>query len=212
MGGGPAARYGSGVSRTPAPEVAAVLLAHRFARILPRGALPRTLDEQGRRLCRWCRAPLDRRSIGYCGDECADEVAIRLSRAAVMALVDRRDGGVCSRCGLDTGQLLRIVDRLRQRSERRRLRSGALRDPSDLDAARWERLRAELAARGFGAVDRWHTPNLREADHVVAVAEGGGCCGLENFRTLCVPCHRAETRALRTRLRGRPRRPEARIG
>ena len=28
-----------------------------------------------------------------------------------------------------------------------------------------------------------------EADHVVAVAEGGGESDLQNFQTLCVPCH-----------------------
>ena len=32
------------------------------------------------------------------------------------------------------------------------------------------------------------------------VAEGGGLCGLSNLRTLCTPCHRSATRALRRRL------------
>ena len=40
-----------------------------------------------------------------------------------------------------------------------------------------------------------------QADHIVAVAEGGGGCGLENLRTLCTPCHRVETEQLRSRLR-----------
>ena len=35
---------------------------------------------------------------------------------------------------------------------------------------------------------------------VVPVAEGGGCCSLDNFRTLCTPCHQKETNALRQRL------------
>jgi hypothetical protein len=108
---------------------------------------------------------------------------------------------VCAICGLDTEQLERIVARLRDRSERRWLRSGSYRDPTDRDASRWERLRSELAGRGFGYVGRWHTPALWEADHVVAVSEGGGCCGLENYRTLCVPCHRRETGLLRKRTR-----------
>lgn len=43
-------------------------------------------------------------------------------------------------------------------------------------------------------VEKWH------ADHIVPVAEGGGDCGLDNFRTLCVPCHNQETAALRQRL------------
>ena len=40
-----------------------------------------------------------------------------------------------------------------------------------------------------------------QADHIEAVAEGGGSCGLKNLRTLCVPCHKNETEKLRSRLR-----------
>ena len=32
------------------------------------------------------------------------------------------------------------------------------------------------------------------------VAEGGGECDLSNYRTLCDPCHSAQTAALRRRL------------
>ena len=38
-----------------------------------------------------------------------------------------------------------------------------------------------------------------EMDHIIPVVEGGGDCGLENLRTLCVPCHRRETAALAKR-------------
>ena len=41
-----------------------------------------------------------------------------------------------------------------------------------------------------------------EADHIVAVAEGGDS-NLENIRTLCIPCHRGVTRELRARLKTR---------
>jgi len=40
-----------------------------------------------------------------------------------------------------------------------------------------------------------------QADHINPVAEGGGECGLENYRTLCVPCHRDVTRQLMSRLK-----------
>jgi len=33
----------------------------------------------------------------------------------------------------------------------------------------------------------WH------ADHVIPVFKGGGACGLENFQTLCVDCHKYKT-------------------
>lgn len=42
---------------------------------------------------------------------------------------------------------------------------------------------------------RWVGPGW-EADHIVPVVEGGGACGLDNFRTACIPCHKRETAAL----------------
>ena len=42
-----------------------------------------------------------------------------------------------------------------------------------------------------------------QADHILPVAEGGGCCSLDNFRTLCTPCHAKETAKLRRRLADR---------
>ena len=35
-----------------------------------------------------------------------------------------------------------------------------------------------------------------EIDHIIPVIEGGGCCGLDNLRTTCIPCHRKETKEL----------------
>lgn len=37
-------------------------------------------------------------------------------------------------------------------------------------------------------------------DHIVPVIEGGGCCGLVNYRQLCRKCHGVESGALRRRL------------
>ena len=48
----------------------------------------------------------------------------------------------------------------------------------------------------------WH------ADHIVPVVRGGGQCGLDNYRTLCVPCHKAETARL-ARERAEERRNQA---
>lgn len=51
--------------------------------------------------------------------------------------------------------------------------------------------------RGF--LGRW------EMDHIIPVAEGGGLCGLDGYRTLCPPCHGKESGALRKRLNERKR-------
>lgn len=53
-----------------------------------------------------------------------------------------------------------------------------------------------------------------EADHIKPVVEGGGQCGLENLRTLCVPCHKratAELAARRAQERKRAKQPELQL-
>lgn len=32
-----------------------------------------------------------------------------------------------------------------------------------------------------------------QADHIIAVVNGGGGCGLDGYQTLCVPCHKKKT-------------------
>ena len=32
-----------------------------------------------------------------------------------------------------------------------------------------------------------------EAAHIRPVNDGGGCCGLNNYKTLCIECHREES-------------------
>jgi 5-methylcytosine-specific restriction endonuclease McrA len=48
-----------------------------------------------------------------------------------------------------------------------------------------------------------------EADHVVAVAEGGGESDLQNFQTLCVPCHAKKSRAQKERSKTEKRKEAA---
>lgn len=38
-----------------------------------------------------------------------------------------------------------------------------------------------------------------DADHVIAVVERGGECGLDNYQTLCCPCHKRKTADLAKR-------------
>jgi len=43
-----------------------------------------------------------------------------------------------------------------------------------------------LWLRGFGG-------GFWDADHIIAVHDGGGSCGLDNIRTLCIACHKKNT-------------------
>lgn len=42
--------------------------------------------------------------------------------------------------------------------------------------------------------------SLWEADHIVAIADGGGECDLDNVATLCLRCHSIKSAELRKRL------------
>jgi 5-methylcytosine-specific restriction endonuclease McrA len=58
---------------------------------------------------------------------------------------------------------------------------------------------AKLAQQKYGVPRARLYSEWWDMDHLVPVIEGGGGCGLDNLRTLCIPCHRAETRALAAR-------------
>lgn len=51
-----------------------------------------------------------------------------------------------------------------------------------------------------GKIDRSSRWGPWEADHILAVLEGGGGCGLENFQTLCTGCHNSKTAEMRKRI------------
>ena len=40
-----------------------------------------------------------------------------------------------------------------------------------------------------------------QGDHIIPVAEGGGESDINNYRTLCTPCHRDVTKQLHQRLK-----------
>ena len=70
-------------------------------------------------------------------------------------------------------------------------------DPSYARRCVWARDRGKCALCATVAPARvghtWHM------DHIIPVIEGGGSCGLENLRTLCIPCHKKETAKLAAR-------------
>lgn len=129
----------------------------------------------GNRLCRWCGTEVVKPRICWCSDGCVHEYRIRSHSGYARSQVRKRDKGICSECGLDTIKLRRDMGRGTLEQQRQRMV--------------W-----------FGIKPSSHVPTLWEADHILPVAEGGGACGLENYRTLCLWHHKAATAKLHKRL------------
>jgi hypothetical protein len=150
---------------------------------------PQGRGPNGRRLCRWCKKEVPVGRIHWCGQECVEEYLVRSNPGHARRQVEKRDRGVCSGCGVDTNQLKRVMRALGMAIWRAEHMGGRA-------AAKYGRWKAALLAR----FPWFRLGHLWEADHVVPVAEGGGSCGLENLRTLCLGCHRRATAQLAARL------------
>jgi len=125
-------------------------------------------NADGEPICRWCRGAIRPPRRTFCSASCVHEWRVRSDVSYVREQVLARDRGECQLCGLN----------LRSAERRWRLARPA---PHDRTARRrWRQARP-----------RW------EADHVVPVADGGGGCGLENYRLLCRDCHVSVTSAWR---------------
>lgn len=147
-------------------------------RTMPGGNVLRTelpQGENGRALCRWCALEVPRGRFTFCSAWCVHEWKLRSNPGYLREQVLRRDKGICAVCRIDTLSAFRSLRRARGAGRAAML-------------ARW-------------GLKRFTRRSLWDADHILSVAEGGGECDLSNIRTLCLPCHRSATAALRARLR-----------
>lgn len=167
--------------------------------------------------CRYCKEkPLKGRRTAFCSDECVHEFKLRMYGSYARHFVKQRDHGVCCLCGFDTEKARRILLLLMQKYDTyfTHLWHQSLinyDDKCELTKQWTDRFqlynwhpsynayKTLLVALGFRKQHLW------EADHIKPVVFGGGESGLDNLRTLCVPCHRLETRKLRRALSGRKR-------
>lgn len=95
-----------------------------------------------------------------------------------------RDKGICAICQADTHA---------QSVEFHKLPRGAVDSPE-------EKRRDEFLQTHGVPWSRSSGRGWWDADHITPVIEGGGECRINNFRTLCLPCHRTETKKLHERL------------
>lgn len=182
---------------------------HRGAttdRTMPMGRAPR--GPSGERLCRWCHGPVGPGRRTFCGDGCVHEWRIRRDPSYVREQVFKRDRGICALCGIDTVAALKTVLQLREQAEAQVPWDGKWAMARAWNEEVVRRLNSLLESHGLPPDPPWtRTASLWDADHIVPVVEGGGTCGLDGYRTLCVWCHRQETAKLATR-RARERRPQ----
>lgn len=140
----------------------------------PAIATPFNAKESSRPCC-YCGKPRPRGRRRWCSDVCVIDYQVRKGDANVIRReLQKRDDGVCGRCGMDTKLLGRVLWHLSW---------------DHRDADRFLRRQLEIHSRY----------TLWDADHIVPVSEGGGGCGLDGYRTLCLWCHRGETSALAKR-------------
>ena len=148
-------------------------------------------------LCLICGDAYDdarREALGhpFCGEPCAKSFRVKTRVGFARAELFKLERGVCQACGLDCDALLSKLIAEPSVPERARMLEAA---GGTVPFVCFSSARAAAIARAPRAGDLW------QADHIVPVAEGGGECGLENFRTLCDGCHRRATKDLRARMR-----------
>lgn len=150
----------------------------------------------GRALCRWCGKEVPKGRRTFCSNDCVHEHKLRTSASYLREHVFQRDKGVCAVCGVDCDKIERVFRSLVKKAQLKRWK--------------WPDTILQNPER-YGALDifrqefPWFRPHLSAwaADHIVPVIEGGGECGIENIRTLCLGCHNEATRELRGRLKGK---------
>ncbi len=131
----------------------------------------------GRPVCRWCGKPVPAPRRAWCTENCQDEFMTRHSGTWARWRLGQRDKGICSACGMDTTALLGRLEAIHRRSVGLGRTAGSSRD----------RINRVFRRMGY---DPGHA--TWDADHHVPVGEGGGVCALDNYRTLCVRCHKAK--------------------
>ena len=139
-------------------------------------------------MCRWCGEVVPKGRYSWCSDKCVDEYRCEAWPARTRQVVFQRDHGVCSICGRDCE---RLHDKLMRFAP-----MGWVYNWQLPRYKKWIWIRGWLIR--LGLVRSLHSITIRslwEHDHIVPVIHRG-LTQLANLRTLCVPCHKAQTRKL----------------
>jgi 5-methylcytosine-specific restriction endonuclease McrA len=174
-----------------------------------KAAHPRVSKPKG---CRWCGGAIPKGRRTFCSAACVHEYRLRSDARYMRDQVYKRDRGACALCGVETEAWERSFKEAGHQIHRRatalRIAGGVMRwgaIAAAEDRVRYRLGRRIVAIRRALVEHKWMSRNGHtwEADHIVPVIEGGGQCGLDNMRTLCLRCHKRVTAELRARLAGK---------
>ncbi len=142
------------------------------AKLLPK-------DENGLNLCRYCNKSVHPPRRTICSPECVHELKLRTSNRYLRLCVYKRDKGICKICMDDTKIIAKKALELKKNNLITELETFLKSKNISLKRKIWK------SKCGGG---------LWDADHIIQVKDGGGQCGLDNIRTLCIDCHKITTR------------------
>ncbi|EAN79681.1 SNF2 DNA repair protein, putative [Trypanosoma equiperdum] len=117
----------------------------------------------------------------FCSGACRGVFFIKRSSSAARRGVQEVDKGICSVCQVDCELLYSLAVAATSRSEREDI---------------LDRLHPQLRQHPvlFNRIVEHPTPgSIWNADHILAVSQGGGSSDLDNLQTLCVACHADKT-------------------
>eukprot|EP00466_Bigelowiella_natans_P012004 jgi/Bigna1/85916/estExt_fgenesh1_pg.C_70017 len=139
-------------------------------------------SQRGRR-----RSDIQRLREMLCSRDCYSEYTLRVGTSSlVRARLSNLEEGICQSCNTDCRKLFHLVEALKGIDDRKKVLYAAGYNPSAIGRKRFKRLVDN---------ERKITEGLFwEADHILEVARSGGECGMENYQTLCIPCHQRKTR------------------
>ena len=137
--------------------------------------LPKT--DTGLPCCRWCGKGVLPPRRTMCSAECVHELTLRINGRYLRNCVYKRDKGICAICNIDTKIIAQNANML-------------------VGNDRTNYLKEHMISLKRKIWIKKHGGGLWDADHIIAVKDGGGLCGLENMRTLCIKCHKHETKKL----------------
>lgn len=155
--------------------------ARYLGRLISAKDLP--LNDDGLRQCRVCRKSVHPPRRTMCSEECVHILKLQMNNRYVRECLYKRDNGICQICNIDTKNIAKNALTINDYDKRK------------------EFLKNYKIGMKRKIWRRKHGGGLWDADHIVPVVKGGGLCGLENFRTLCISCHKMETKKLREELK-----------